>query len=74
MSITVYFAVIIVAVLLVTGVYAGILSRKRRKEYERLARTETFHCLRCDSVYTGPAGTETKECPACGYKNPKLKF
>ena len=62
------------SVLLVTGVYAGILSRKQRKEYERLARTETFHCLRCDSVYTSSESDLTAVCPKCGYKNTKLKF
>lgn len=74
MTLSGYFAFIICAALLVSGIAAAVFSRRQRKAYEKLAKTETFHCLRCDAVYTAPAGSESQDCPQCGYKNPKLKF
>ncbi len=74
MTISVFFAVVVSAAMLILGVSAVAVSRRQRKSYEFLARTETFHCLRCDSVYTAAAGSDSQPCPKCGYKNSKLKF
>ena len=74
MSFGVYFAVAVSLVLAGFALTSLIASRRRNKAYEKLARTATFHCLRCDSVYTGEADSELRSCPKCGYKNTRLRF
>jgi hypothetical protein len=44
----------------------------RRFELER--RRTTFHCIRCDALYTASAGTELYKCPKCGHENSRLRF
>jgi len=74
MTLAAFFSAVISAVLLLVGAVSLLVSRRQKKAYEFLAKTETFHCLRCDSVYTAPAGSDSVECPKCGYKNSRLKF
>lgn len=74
MSLGVFFAVSISIMLALFALAAWILSRRQNRAYEKLARTTTFHCLRCDSVYTAESGTDLQPCPKCGYKNTKLRF
>lgn len=45
-----------------------------RSFYDAGRRRITFHCIRCDHVYTRLAGTETSPCPRCGHENVRLKF
>lgn len=48
--------------------------RRDRALYDAGRRKITFHCIRCDHLYTQPAGTETAPCPKCGHVNVRLKF
>lgn len=48
--------------------------RRDRALYDAGRRKITFHCIRCDHLYTQPAGTETAPCPKCGHANVRLKF
>lgn len=63
--------------LLVLGVF-GVLwffyERRDRALYDAGRRKITFHCVRCDHLYTQPAGTETAPCSKCGHVNTRLKF
>jgi len=48
--------------------------RRDRAYYDAERRKITFHCIRCDTLYTEKAGTETAPCPKCGHQNIRLKF
>lgn len=48
--------------------------RRDRALYDDERRKITFHCIRCDTLYTEKAGTETAPCPKCGHPNIRLKF
>ena len=74
MQLSVFFAAVVSALLGVFALAAWVLSRRQRVAYERLARTATFHCMRCDSVYTASSQVQSQPCPKCGYKNARLKF
>lgn len=69
-----FFAAVVSVFLAGFGFATWIFSRRQNIDYEKIAKTSTFHCLHCDSVYTSSAGRDTAECPNCGYRNPKLKF
>lgn len=63
--------------LLVLGVFGALwffYDRRDRVFYEAGRRKITFHCIRCDQLYTQPAGTETAPCPRCRHENVRLKF
>jgi len=74
MTLSVFFAIVVGAGLLGVGAATLAISRRQNKDYEKLAKTETFHCLRCDCVYTAESGSDAQPCPNCGYKNTKLRF
>ena len=62
---------------LVLGVFAFCwiyYDRRDRAFYDGTRRKITFHCIRCDHLYTERAGTETAACPKCGHVNTRLKF
>ena len=42
--------------------------------FERERRKTTFHCIRCDALYSAPAGTDLSPCPKCGHPNARLRF
>jgi len=48
--------------------------RRDRSLYDVERRKISFHCIRCDHLYTEKAGTETAPCPKCGHLNVRLKF
>jgi hypothetical protein len=48
--------------------------RRDRSIYDVDRRKITFHCIRCDQLYTDKPGTETCPCPQCGHLNARLKF
>lgn len=48
--------------------------RRDRSIYDVDRRKITFHCIRCDQIYTEKPGTETLPCPRCGHLNARLKF
>ena len=63
--------------LLALGVFAALwylYDRRDRAFYDTGRRKVTFHCIRCDHLYTQPAGTDTAACPKCGHVNTRLKF
>lgn len=63
--------------LLVLGVFVFLWTyydRRDRALYDAGRRKITFHCIRCDTLYTEKAGTATAPCPKCGHQNVRLKF
>ena len=48
--------------------------RRDRALYDTGRRKISFHCIRCEHLYTQPAGIETAPCPKCGHVNVRLKF
>lgn len=48
--------------------------RRDRALYDAGRRKISFHCVRCNYLYTEPAGTDTAPCPKCGHENVRLKF
>jgi Zn finger protein HypA/HybF involved in hydrogenase expression len=48
--------------------------RRDHALFEAERRQVTFHCVRCDHLYTAKAGPETAVCPRCGHTNARLKF
>lgn len=63
--------------LLVMGVFVGLWvysDRRDRAYYDSVRRKISFHCVRCNHLYTQPAGTGTAACPRCGHRNVRLKF
>jgi hypothetical protein len=48
--------------------------RRDHRRFEGERRRTTFHCIRCDRLYTAAAGTELCTCPRCGHQNARLRF
>jgi rubrerythrin len=48
--------------------------RRDRTMYDAQRRKITFHCVRCNHLFTENAGTATAPCPKCGHVNVRLKF
>lgn len=48
--------------------------RRDHRRFEQERRKTTFHCIRCDTVYSAPAGEEIRACPKCNHSNARLKF
>ena len=48
--------------------------RRDHRRFEQERRRVSFHCIRCDALYTGPAGTVVMHCPACAKENGRLRF
>ena len=62
---------------LVAIVFLGLwlwYDRRDHHRFEQERRRTTFHCIRCDELYTARTGTELAKCPRCGYQNTRLKF
>ena len=69
-------AVVLYAVV-VLGLFAFLWAyydRRDRAYYDAGRRKITFHCIRCDLLYTETPGTPTAPCPRCGHVNSRLKF
>jgi len=63
--------------LLVATVFLGLwlwYDRRDHHTFESERRRTTFHCIRCDQLYTAPIGAELANCPRCGHENTRLKF
>ena len=74
MSLSAYFAWILVSAILIVAAWSLWAAAKHRKVYEKISKTSTFYCLKCDSVYVSREGEKAKACPKCGYKNAEMKF
>lgn len=48
--------------------------RRDHRTFEQERRKTTFHCIRCDELYTAATGVELAKCPRCGHENTRLKF
>jgi len=48
--------------------------RRDHQRFEVERRRTTFHCIRCDTLYTGLSGAELSHCPQCGHENTRLRF
>ena len=48
--------------------------RRERAWVERERLKTTFHCIRCDRLYTAREARELCPCPRCGYENMRLRF
>lgn len=63
--------------LLVAAVFVSLwlwYDRRDNRRFELERRKTTFHCIRCDALYTAPQGTEMCRCPRCGHENARLRF
>ena len=63
--------------LLVLGVFSFLwvyYDRRDRAFYDTERRRITFHCIRCDHLYTEKDGISTAPCPRCSHPNTRLKF
>jgi rRNA maturation endonuclease Nob1 len=63
--------------LIVAAVFLGLwfyYDRRDHLRFELERRKTTFHCIRCDRLYTARAGTPFCKCPRCGHENTRLKF
>ncbi len=61
----------------VAAVFLGLwlyYDRRDHRRFERERRKTTFHCIRCDALYTAPMGSELFKCPKCGHENARLRF
>jgi len=56
------------------GVLWFFYDRRDRHLYDATRRKVTFHCIRCDHLYTEKMGAESASCPQCGHTNTRLKF
>ncbi len=48
--------------------------RRDRRFYDEGRRKISFHCIRCDRLYTAPGGADLCKCPRCGHENARLRF
>ena len=61
----------------VAGLFIGLwlwYDRRDHQRFELERRKTTFHCIRCDALYTGATDTEVARCPKCGHDNARLRF
>jgi hypothetical protein len=59
------------------AVFLGLWLWYDRRDHERFElerRKATFHCIRCDALYTAPSSQELARCPKCGHENAPLRF
>lgn len=62
---------------LVAAVFLGLwlwYDHRDHQRFELERRKITFHCIRCDALYTGPSSSELCRCPKCGHENARLRF
>ncbi|MEI6463177.1 MAG: hydrogenase nickel incorporation protein HypA [Verrucomicrobiota bacterium] len=62
---------------LVAVVFLGFwlyYDHRDHRAFELERRKGTFHCIRCDTLYSAPVGMETCACPQCAHANVRLRF
>jgi hypothetical protein len=67
----VIYCVLVAAVFVVMWLW---YDRRDHRRFELERRKTTFHCIRCDALYTAPTGVELCRCPRCGHENARLRF
>jgi hypothetical protein len=68
---------VVIYCVLVAVFFLGIwlyYDRRDHRRFERERRKTTFHCIRCDRLYTEPGGTDLAKCPRCAHQNSRLRF
>lgn len=68
---------VIVYCVLIAAVFLGLwfyYDRRDHARFEGERRKTTFHCIRCDQLYTAPGAPELAQCPHCGHENVRLRF
>jgi hypothetical protein len=68
---TVIYCVLVAVVFLGLWLY---YDRRDHRSFELERRRATFHCIRCDAIYTALGGVEVCRCARCGHDNTRLKF
>lgn len=63
----------LIGVLLVCTLW-WFYDRRDQRYYDRTRRRSTFHCLKCQHVYTSTAREDLANCPRCGHPNSRLHF
>jgi Zn finger protein HypA/HybF involved in hydrogenase expression len=48
--------------------------RRDHRRFELERRKITFHCIRCDALYTASSASQSCACPKCGHDNVRLRF
>lgn len=69
-----YFAILVSAVLGGFGLAAYLWDRVYVRQYRDRFRENVYHCMKCNSVYSSRAAGDSAVCPVCGYRNGRLKF
>jgi hypothetical protein len=67
----------VVYCLLVAAAFLGLwfyYDRRDHRRFEIERRKTTFHCIRCDTLYSALGGFELCKCPKCGHENSRLRF
>ncbi len=68
--------IVVFCFLLAVG-FLGLWAYYDRRDHSRFAagrRRLTFHCIRCDHLYSSPGPADTVACPKCGHVNGRLRF
>lgn len=63
--------------IVVAGLFVGLwlwYDRRDHRRFDLERRKNTFHCIRCDALYTGSAGGDLAKCPQCGHDNARVRF
>ncbi len=48
--------------------------RRDHATFDAECRRTTFHCIRCDHLYSDRQGAQVSVCPRCGHETARLKF
>ena len=48
--------------------------RRDHALFEQQRRRTSFHCIRCDHLYSLSTPAEVAACPRCGFENGRLRF
>jgi len=62
-----------VGIALMTGLWL-YYDRRDRQIFDRTRQRTTYHCLKCNQVYTAEPQAGLVSCPRCGHQNPRLHF
>ena len=70
-------AAAVIYCVLVAAVFLSLwlfYDRRDNLRFDRERRRTTFHCIRCDRLYTARSGSDLCRCPRCGHENSRLRF
>jgi len=70
-------AATVIYCVVVGAVFLGLwlwYDRRDHQRFEQERRKSTFHCIRCDALYTASSSQSLARCPKCGHENGRLRF